>query len=179
MMILIRHTKRKGATETIETQRKDPAEFDIPKTVKMLMLDLCEEVTDKHRPPGIVDPAKTAWSVPFASFSSPNARACLNSNVLVMALGQNKGGKSPMGVERQGEREVDCLSGSPEMVGVNGWSLEFAEAPRWAKSRQCFENACPLQQGDDVARAHHVSPWPVSSRLHVTLSLSAMRLLPV
>lgn len=122
MMILIRHTKRKGATETIETQRKDPAEFDIPKPVKMLMLDLCEEVTDKHRPPGIVDPAKTAWSVPFASFSSPNTRACLNSNVLVMALGQNKGGKSPMGVERQGEREVDCLSGSPEMVEV--WSSQ-------------------------------------------------------
>lgn len=35
MMILIRHTKRKGATETIEAQRKERTELNIPKKVEM------------------------------------------------------------------------------------------------------------------------------------------------
>jgi hypothetical protein len=81
-MIFIRDSKRKGAMETNETQREEPTGFNIPENLDKLLLDCrCEEVDEKHRSPGIVEPAKTG-PVLFVNFLSRVARACLISDRL-------------------------------------------------------------------------------------------------
>lgn len=92
-----------------------------------------------------------------------------NSNVSVMAPGQNKCGESPLVLS-------DKAKGGQLSVGFarNGWSLQ---KHRVGSSRgKAFENACPFQQGDAVARACPAFPLARVLTPSRDFPLSAMRL---